>query len=296
MPTNPHNVETIAEGYSLLEGPRWRDGALFFSDFYTHRVMKLQDDTIELVCQVPAQPSGLGFTPDGDLLVSSMLDHRLLRLRGGTLEVVADISDFCSGPANDLVVDAKGRVYIGNFGGAVTPDDPIKPTNIVIVDTDGTVRVAASDVVFPNGMALTPDGKVLVVAETFVGRLTAFDVESDGLLSNRRVWAQFSDEPDYLDIERATAELPVVPDGIALDEEGCIWVANAKGSIVNRVREGGKIVDQVDVHDTAVYAVALGGSDLRTLFLCCAPTLGTSDPVVARRASLRKTRVSVPGL
>jgi sugar lactone lactonase YvrE len=288
-----HSLELIAEGCSFLEGPRWHRGALFVSDFYAHEVLRFDRDGRHVVCEVEAQPSGLGFTPDGRLLIVSMLDRRLLRLDDRSLTEVASFADLAPGPANDMVVDAAGRAYIGNFGSP--PGDDLAFTSLIRVDPDGTARVAASGLGFPNGAVLTPGGRSLLIAETFVGRISAFEVDANGGLGDRRTWAQFGAAPDYLDEERATRELAMLPDGMALDAEGMLWVADAKGHGVSRVRQGGEVVDYVDTGDLSVYAVALGGADYRTLFLCCAPPHRTFDPSGSRRSVLLSGRVEVPG-
>lgn len=287
----------VAEGFFFLEGPRWREGRLYVSDFYDRRVLAFTPDgRSETVCEVPNQPSGLGFDPDGRLLVVSMLDRRLLRLEGTALVEVAQLEGLTHGPANDMVVDAEGGAYIGNFGLPGFPGDSrFVPTNLVRVDPDGTVSIAAKDVVFPNGTVVTPDGKGLFLAETFAGRISAFDRAGDGSLSNRRTWAAFG-EPVYEDIGEATAGLPVLPDGMALDAEECLWIGDAKGDGALRVAEGGEIVDRVDTGELSVFAVALGGADRKTLFMCAGPPLGTADPAEARRGALLSCPVDVAGV
>ncbi|AXL92876.1 gluconolactonase [Streptomyces sp. CB09001] len=293
LPNDSRSLELIADDCSFLEGPRWHQGALFVSDFYTHEVLRFDGEGRHVVCEVEGQPSGLGFTPDGRLLVVSMLDRRLLRLDGRRLTEVASFAELAAGPANDMVVDAAGRAYIGNFGSPAGSD--LAFASLVRVDPDGTASIAASQLGFPNGAVLTPDGRHLLIAETFVGRISAFEVDADGGLSGRRTWAQFGAAPDYFDEARATRELEMLPDGMALDAEGMLWVADAKGHGASRVRQGGEVVDFVDTGDLSVYAVALGGPDLRTLYLCCAPPHRTFDPSASRKSVLLATQVAVPG-
>jgi sugar lactone lactonase YvrE len=293
LPTTSRSLELVADNCSFLEGPRWHKGALFVSDFFTHEVLRFDGKGRHVVCEVVGQPSGLGFTPDGRLLVVSMLDRRLMRLDGRSLTEVASFAELAAGPANDMVVDSVGRAYIGNFGSPAGSD--LQLASLVRVDPDGTVSIAASDLGFPNGAVLTPDGRHLLLAETFVGRISAFDVAADGALSGRRTWAQFGAAPDYFDEERATRELAMLPDGMALDAEGMLWVADAKGRGVSRVREGGEVVDFVDTGELSVYAVALGGADRRTMYLCCAPPHRTFDPSASRKSVLLTTQVAVPG-
>jgi sugar lactone lactonase YvrE len=286
--------KVVLEGFSYLECPRWHDGRLWVSDFYTERVVATDGrGGTEVVAEVPGQPSGLGFLPDGRLLVVSMRDHRLLVRDGsGKLEEHADLSGVVSGVLNDMVVDDRGRAWVGNFGFDLMGGAPLRYTTLTRVDPDGTVAVAAEDLGFPNGMVILPGG-VLVVAETFAGRLTAFDIGEDGELSGRRVWAQFGQTPETDDVEAAVQLLEVAPDGICADAEGAIWVADAVHNRVLRVQEGGRILDEIDA-GTGVFACMLGGDDGRTLFLCAAPSFAEHERRPVREAQLLAVDVEVP--
>jgi sugar lactone lactonase YvrE len=286
--------KVVLEGFSYLECPRWHDGRLWVSDFYTERVVATDGrGGTEVVAEVPGQPSGLGFLPDGRLLVVSMRDHRLLvRDEQGQLTEHADLSDVVSGVLNDMVVDDRGRAWVGNFGFDLMGGAPLRYTTLTRVEPDGTVAVAAEDLGFPNGMVILPGG-VLVVAETFAGRLTAFDIGEDGELSGRRVWAQFGQTPETDDVEAAVGLLEVAPDGICADAEGAIWVADAVHNRVLRVQEGGRILDEIDA-GTGVFACMLGGDDGRTLFLCAAPSFAEHERRPVREAQLLAVDVEVP--
>jgi sugar lactone lactonase YvrE len=248
----------------------------------------------ETVCRVPGQPSGLGWTPDGELLVVSMVDRRLLRLAGERLVEVADLNRFAPWHCNDMVVDEAGRAYVGNFGWDDETDPVIRPTVLLRVDPDGTTVVAAEDLVNPNGMAIAPDGRTLLVNETFAARVTAFDRDGDGTLRNRRTWAAFSDRP-FATVPEALAAGVVLPDGIALDRDGAAWLGDCCGAGAVRVAEGGAVLERVPTGDHAAFAVALGGHDRRTLFLCTGPPFGADDPRRAHVAQLRRAPVRVPG-
>ncbi|XOV89601.1 MAG: SMP-30/gluconolactonase/LRE family protein [Pseudomonadota bacterium] len=272
-------METVVEGLSFPEGPRWHAGRFYFSDFYQHAVFALgEDGEMETVAEVPGQPSGLGWLPDGRLLVVSMTDRRLLRQEtDGSLSLHADLSDIAAFHCNDMVVDANGRAYVGNFGFDTHAGVPPAPANLALVEPDGTVSVAATDLAFPNGTVITPDGRTLIIGETYAGRLTAFDIDDRGRLSNRRVWAEIA---------------PHVPDGICLDAEGAIWVADPRGNCVVRVQAGGKILARIDVGRGA-FACALGGDDRKTLYVCTAT--GSGPHAEARRdGRIECVRVSVP--
>jgi sugar lactone lactonase YvrE len=286
----------LADGFMFPEGPRWRDGRLYVSDFFARCVVALAPDgTRETVCELDDQPSGLGFAPDGDLLVVAMRGRRLLRLHDGELHEVAQLGALAPGLANDMFVDADGGAYVGNFGSDVDAGEPIRPTTLARVDPDGTVREAARDLVFPNGCGLLPDGRTLLVAETFAFRIAAFDRAPDGTLSNRRVWADFGPGPQT-EISAVLSAGAIAPDGICIDAEGAVWAADAIGTGVVRVREGGAPVERVDTGALAVYAACLGGDDGRTLHLCCAPPLGTSDPSATTLGRVLTCRVDVPAV
>ncbi|MDT7797470.1 MAG: hypothetical protein QOI78_903 [Actinomycetota bacterium] len=284
----------VADGFSYLECPRWHDGRLWVSDFYTEKVVAIDGrGGTEVVAEVPGQPSGLGFLPDGRLLVVSMRDHRLLvRDESGSLTEHADLSGVVSGVLNDMVVDDRGRAWVGNFGFDLMGGAPVRYTTLTRVDADGSVSVAAEELGFPNGMVLLP-GNVLVVAETFAGRLTAFDIGEDGELSGRRVWAQFGETPQTDDVGEAVQLLEVAPDGICADAEGAIWVADAVHNRVIRVQEGGRILDEINP-GTGVFACMLGGDDGRTLFLCAAPSFPEHERRPVREAQLLSVDVEVP--
>ena len=211
------------------------------------------------------QPSGLGWLPDGSLLVVSMKDQRLLRVASdGSVSTHADLSDVCGGYLNDLVVDASGRAFVGDFGFDLMGGGAPSSASVKRVDPDGTVTVVASDLRFPNGSVITPDGGTLIVGETWGNRFSAFDIAADGSLTNRRVWAAFGPEPAGDTLEEWLGQVVVAPDGCTLDAEGHIWVADGFGSRVLRVAPGGEIVDEIAAPDgMGVFACALGGDDGR---------------------------------
>jgi sugar lactone lactonase YvrE len=274
--------DTLIDHGTFYEGPRWHEGRWWVSDFYRHVVLSFapdgSDGREELA--VAGQPSGLGWAPDGSLLVVSMTDHRLLRRDpDGGVDEVASFGEHCGGNANDMVVDAHGRAYIGNFGFDMEAGATPTTTNLVRVDPDGSVSVAAGDLAFPNGSVITADGSTLIVGETMGARYTAFTIDPDGSLRDRRIWA----------------EVPgVFPDGCGLDDDGHIWCADAFGGRCVLVAEGGEVLAEVPAPDGfAVYACMLGGPDGRTLLQCCAPGLSPQDRIANQDARLVTTAVAV---
>jgi len=281
------STTTLVEGLAFPEGPRWHDGRLFFSDMHNLHVKALDlDGRVEIVAKVPGQPSGLGWLANGDLLIVSMTDRRLLRKPAdspgepGGLGEVANLEKLASWHCNDMVVDDEGRAYVGNFGSELSGTQAPDPAALVLVEPEGEPRIVATDLAFPNGMVITPDGSTLIVAETFGQRLTAFDIDADGSLSHRRVWAQ---------LEGA------LPDGICLDAEDAIWVASPLGvGGVLRVHEGGRISERVAV-ETAAYACMLGGAEGRTLFVCTASTHEPEKCRERRDGRIERVEVEIPG-
>lgn len=288
-------ISTVLDGLSYLECPRWHEGRIWVSDFYTHQVLSAREDGSDLrvEAEVPGQPSGLGWLPDGRLLVVSQHDDRLLRREpDGSLVTHADLSAHVTGEPNDMVVDERGRAFVGNFGFDLMAGAPVAPAVLLRVDPDGLVTQVADDMWFPNGSVITDDG-VLLVDETFGNRITAFDIGADGALGNRRVWASFGALPTDRDLQAALAQLVVAPDGCGLDAEGALWVADALAGRVLRIRRGGEILEELPV-GTGVFACMLGGEDGRTLFLCTAPDFDRTARRAAREAQLRSCRVEVP--
>jgi sugar lactone lactonase YvrE len=296
MAVSDHAVRNVAGGFHFLEGPRWHDGRLYFSDFADGKVLVLESDgRVEVVCQAPGWVSGLGFTPGDELLVVAVQERKLLRYSGpaGLVEA-ADLSGVARYHCNDMLVDEHGRAYIGNFGFDMNLDG-IRATDLAMVSPSGEVSVVAQDLIFPNGMARTADGRTLIVAETFAARLTAYDILADGSLTGRRTWAALSDRSFATVIECLGSGAPL-PDGIALDTEGALWIGDAGGRAALRVAPGGEILDRVPTPELSVFAVALGGPDLKTLYMCASPPLYSHDPSVEKKAVLLATRVDVPGV
>jgi sugar lactone lactonase YvrE len=273
-------TKTLVQGLAFGEGPRWHDGKLWYSDMHARWVMTVDPaGHTERVVEVPHLPSGLGWLPDGRLIIVSMRDRQLLRLEGKKLVPHADLSKLASFDCNDMVVDALGRAYVGNFGYDLHGNGQREPAELVLATPDGGTRVVARDLEFPNGTVITPDGKTLVVGESFGAKLTAFDVASDGSLAGRRVWAAIEN---------------MVPDGICLDAEGAIWVASPLSEEMLRVREGGVVTHRFkpSLHP---YACMLGGADRRTLFMVTAETHDPTEALAKRSGRIETVEVEVPG-
>ena len=273
------------DGLTFGEGPRWREEKFYFSDFYSHKVFSLDmEGNSEVIVEVPAQPSGLGWMPDGTMLIVSMKDKKLLSFNNNTLSEVADLSNLAGFHCNDMVVDDQGNAYIGNFGFNTYSGEEIKPANLILVRPGEDPCLVADDLLFPNGTVITPDGKTLIIGETYAARLTAFDINEDATLSNRRVWADFA-----LDADEGNVPLP---DGMCLDVEGAIWVASPSTAEVIRVKEGGEIFERIPV-ETNAYACMLGGENLKTLFICTSNASGVDPESALREKSGKIETVTV---
>jgi sugar lactone lactonase YvrE len=271
----------LAEGFGFAEGPRWHDGRLVFADMGSKQVLTVDlTGEVEEVCVVEGRPSGIGWLPDGRMLVVSMNDRRVVRLEpDGTLVEHADLSRLASAPCNDMVVDGRGNAYVGNPGYDMrNPPSPLPAAELVLVRPDGSAEVVDRSVRFPNGPAVTPDGRTLIVAETVGERLSAFDIGDDATLSNRRTYADLPGR---------------APDGIALDADGAVWVADASGNACVRVREGGEVTDVVDT-GRGCFACALGGPDRTTLFLLTGEGF-SGEAIRKRTGAIETVEVAVPG-
>lgn len=272
-------TDVLLDGLAFPEGPRWHEGRLWFSDMHGHVVVALDPATgeAETIVEVPRCPSGLGWMPDGTLLVVSMEDRSVLRFDGSSLSLHADLSPWATFHCNDMVVDAVGRAYVGNFGFDLHGRAEMVPATMVRVDPDGTASPAATDLLFPNGTVITDDGATLVVGESYGARLTAFDVADDGALSNRRVWAQL--------------EGGAVPDGICLDAEGAIWLASPTTNEVIRVAEGGEVLRRIPC-DRGAFACML--DDAGALYVCTANDSAPDEAVAQRSGRIERHDVGVP--
>ena len=295
--TIPAPFSPFISGYTFFESPRWHDGQLWLSDFYTQQIVRVTlQGEVAPVAEVPEQPSGMGWLPDGRLLVVSMRDRRILRQEAdGKLVTHADLSSVALGHLNDMVVDAQGRAFVGNFGFDLMGGGKPQAATLARVDPDGSVRAVANDLHFPNGSMITPDGKTLIVVETMGNRISAFDIQADGALGPRRDWAAFGPLPTLTDIGTVLGSLKAAPDGATLDAEGAVWFADAIGNRVVRMAPGGEILDSISTGALGAFACTLGGPGGRTLFICVAPDFNEHARQQAREASVWTTEVSVPG-
>jgi sugar lactone lactonase YvrE len=254
-------VETLMTGIAFGESPRWHEGRLWFSDWGAGELIAVDlAGSSEVVARVQSFPFCIDWLPDGRLLIVHSQDRLLLRREAdGSLATHADLSDLGGGSWNEIVVDGRGNAYVNGAGFDLMAGEEPRPGIVALVTLDGTARRVADGVAFPNGMAVTPDNSTLILAESYASRLTAFDIAADGALSNRRVWAETG--ADH-------------PDGICLDAEGAAWYADVGNRHCVRVREGGEVLQTIDL-DRGCFACMLGGADRRTLFVVAREWHGT---------------------
>lgn len=271
-------------GLKFTESPRWHGGKLWFLDIHDKRIKAADlSGRVETAVELPFLPNAFGFLRDGSLLVGDAMQRGIHRWDGKALQPHANLADITVFCLSDGIVDAHDRMYVGDIGyNFFDPaNKPVDTCVIACVDPDGRARIVARDLSFPNGIVITPDGKTLIVGETMGHRLTAFDVQADGSLANRRVYAQLPED--------------VSPDGIALDAEGAVWFANPDGRpAVLRVRKGGEIAEQVEL-GTHGYAVMLGGPERRHLFISGSDSHDPAEIARTPSATLRVVEVEVPG-
>ena len=265
-------LHTVMTGLAMGESPRWHDGRLWLCDWVAGEVIAADADggAREVVLRMPSFPFCIDWLPDGRLLVVSGREARVVRVEpGGELVTHADLSAVSGKPWNEIVVDGRGNAYVNCIGFELGGED-VAPGSVALVTPGGSVRQVADDLGFPNGMAITSDGATLIVAESYGRRLTAFDIDADGGLSGRRTWADLDDG---------------VPDGVSLDRDGTLWYADVPNRCCARVREGGELLDTIEL-DRGGFSCALGGADGRTLFIVATEWTGPAGMADGRRTGV----------
>jgi sugar lactone lactonase YvrE len=256
--------QVLLNGIAFGESPRWHEGRLWFSDWSAEELLTVDlKGHRELIVRVPSFPFCFDWLPNGRLLIVSARAQALLTLEpDGTLAAYADLSGVSDRPpGNEIVVDGRGNAYVNGGGFDLMAGEAFAPGVIALATPDGTVREVAEGIAFPNGMAITADAATLIVAESYAGRLTAFEIAENGDLENRRVWAQ-----------REGA----APDGICIDAAGAVWYADVPNRRCVRIREGGEVLEEVEF-DRGCLACMLGGDDGKTLFIVAREWSGTGN-------------------
>jgi sugar lactone lactonase YvrE len=274
-------VRTLMTGLMFGESPRWRNGRFWVSDWVAHEIIAVDlKGKSEVVVRDPSIPLCFDFMPDGRLVIMS--GRRILRLElDGSLATHADLTRLSALGWNEIVVDGRANAYVNAAGFDMMAGADFVPGTVALVTSDGSARQVADGVAFPNGMAVTPDNTTLIVAESYGKKLTAFNIDADGDLSNRRVWADLGDG---------------VPDGICLDAENAVWYADVPNKRCVRVREGGEVLQTINL-DRGCFACMLGGADRRTLLLVATEWRGPAGMTDGRRTGQVLTvKAPAPGV
>jgi len=274
-------LQVLMTGIAFGESPRWHDDRLWFCDWGAQELIAVDlQGKSEVIARVPSFPFCIDWLRDGRLLVVSAAERRLLRREpDGSMVMHTDLSRLSRHPWNDIVVDGRGNAYVGDIGFDF-PGGEFAPGLLALVTPDGSARQVADGVAFPNGLVVTPDNSTLILAESYANRLTAFDIDADGSLSNRRLWAG---------LDRG------VPDGICIDAENAIWYGDVPNMRCVRVREGGEVLQTIEL-DRGCFACMLGGADRKTLFMVAREWRGPASMADRERTGQVLTaKVSTPG-
>jgi sugar lactone lactonase YvrE len=275
-------VRRVLADVAFGESPRWHEGRLWFSDWAAEEVVAVDPDGVrETIMPVHSFPFSIDWLADGRMVITHARDGQLLRREAsGAVVMLADLREVADPPpGNEIVVDGRDNVYVNGGGFDMLAGDPYLPGVIGLVTPDGAVRQVADGIAFPNGMVVTADNETLIVAESYANRLTAFDVEPDGGLANRRVWADLGEG---------------VPDGLSLDAEGAIWYADVPNKRCVRVREGGQVLATIEL-DRGAFACMLGGPEGCTLWIVAREWHGVASSTDGRRSGqILATEVEVP--
>ena len=274
-------LQVLMTGIAFGESPRWHDDRLWFCDWGAQELIAVDlEGRSEVIARVPSFPFCIDWLRDGRLLVVSAAERRLLRREpDGSMVMHTDLSRLSRHPWNDIVVDGRGDAYVGDIGFDF-PGGEFAPGLLALVTPDGSARQVADGVAFPNGLVVTPDNSTLILAESYANRLTAFDIDADGSLSNRRLWAG---------LDRG------VPDGICIDAENAVWYADVPNMRCVRVREGGEVLQTIEL-DRGCFACMLGGADRKTLFMVAREWRGPASMADRERTGQVLTaKVSTPG-
>jgi sugar lactone lactonase YvrE len=276
----PSDRHVLLGDLAFPESPRWHDGRLWVSDWGANEVIAVDPaGQSEVVARVQSFPMCIDHLPDGRLLIVSSADRRLLRQEpDGSLVAHADLGSLGEHPWNDIVVDGRGNAYVNNIGFDF-PGGEFAPGIVALVTPDGVARRVADGLAFPNGMAVQPDNATLIVAESYAQKLTAFEIASDGSLFGRRTWAEVDDHPD----------------GICLDADGAVWYGDVGNKRCVRVREGGEVLQVIDL-DRGCFACVLGGPDRRTLFMTVNEWGGAELMGGTRKGQVLSAEAHVPGI
>ena len=282
-------ITVFTGGLHFPEALRWHDGHLWLSDI-TGRVIRryTASGDGEDYARLDTEPSGLGFAPDGSVLAVDMPGRRLLSVRDGATAVVADLSSLAPSFCNDMTVASDGTAYVTQFGSNHWKGEPRRPAPVIRVSPDGKAEVLGPELNGPNGIVLTPDERTVLVAEPGAGRIYYLRLDSAGAVREHGIHAELP--------PAAGSQLPFgTPDGICLDSEGALWIADPTGHRVVRVDGDGKITDSIPFPAGIPLCVVLGGAAGTTLYVAVASHVDFYAPLRDPAGYVAAITVGVPG-
>ncbi len=282
---NEKQLTPIYEDLYFGEGPRWHEGKFWFSDINGKKIVCIDESgTLEKTIPVDFNPSGIDWTPEGKLWAVSMQDKIVYEIdEQGNKQAIAYAAEYCGGLLNDMVIDRHGHAFVSNIGFDYEKGDEPAPTDLLRIDTDGSVTPVASDIWCPNGMAILADETTLIVGQSASSDILAFDIAEDGSLSNRRVYATLPDG--------------AISDGICVDAEGGVWSSGLVFKAFVRILEGGKVTDYLSTGERCAVACMLGGEDGKTFFGITSSTevLGVAQSTGYSRVETCRVEIAAAG-
>ena len=278
-------ARVLFSGLAFPESPRWREGRLWLCNWGAQEIVAVNPEgcsDVILPAPTATLPFSVDWLRDGRMLIVAGREGFLLRREpDGSLATHADLNGLSDRGWNEIVVDGRGSAYVNSPGFDMMAGEDFAHGIIALATPDGAVRQVADGVAFPNGMGVTPDNAMMIVAESYARRLTAFAIAADGSLSNRRVWADLGDG---------------CPDGVCLDAEGAVWYGDVPNKRCVRVREGGDVLETIAL-DRGCFACMLGGPDRRTLFMAAARWRGPETMFdAARTGQVLTASAPAPGV
>ena len=273
-------MEELATGYGLIEGPIWDDGrGLIFSDVINGGVFALPESG-EISTVVPKRRGVGGIAPhaDGGLVLGGKnIIYQDFEGNPATEMLGNDVTEVAIG-FNDLTTDAVGRVWVGSLAfRPVGGQEEMRPGHLHVIDLDGSARTVSDGVTLTNGLGFSPDGKTLYHSDSRIHTVRAYDVGEDGSVSPWRAFAPVHNG---------------IPDGLAVAEDGSVWVAIADGGRVAVFEPNGSLREEIPVALPMVTSVCFGGNNLDHLYIVTGSRGGPGENC----GTVYRMRTPVPGL
>tara|TARA_Y100001934_G_scaffold156430_1_gene187333 strand:- start:202 stop:1053 length:852 start_codon:yes stop_codon:yes gene_type:complete len=272
-------MEELATDFGLVEGPTWiKDKGLLFSDVIKGGVYLLDDsNNISTIVEHRRGIGGIAVHEKNGLVVGGRnISYKSFTGDKTTTLLSNDVTEVALG-FNDLTTDSKGRVYVGSVAFKVFSDEEMIPGHLHVIDVDGSVRTISDGVMLSNGLGFSPDGKTLYHSDARDAVVRQYAVSPDGDVSD---WKPF--------VKTNNGH----PDGLAVAEDGSVWIAMAYGARVDVFESNGALRASLPVPLPMVTSVCFGGPDLKDLYVVTGSRGGPSDSC----GTIFRTRLDVPGL